>query len=112
MNIYELLFLVSLFGMIGLILIKVFNVMRKFMSGRELYDIKGSFILFILYFFLYIIGFVVMMLNPEILIYNFLFRLCTWLITLNVLFFFVELIYHLYEISQTTVRKRYFPERT
>jgi len=100
MNIYELLFIFHLFILFGILLAKIYNLM----SLCKTYNIKIAFLLFISYFIAWIGGFVIMMLNPEILIYNVLFRIGTWSITLNTLFLMIEIFFFLKSGSTPEIR--------
>lgn len=88
MNIYEFVFIVQFVIFIGIFLVKLYNVMSK---GRA-YDVKVSFLLFILGLFCHAVGFWIFMLKPEELIYWSLIRLENVISLVLVLFFFIELL--------------------
>lgn len=99
MTIQDLLFILYLIGILGIFLYKLYNIV----SLGKIYDLKVAIILFIGYFLAWLIGFVVFMLDPERLIYMFMFKIGTWLILLNVLFFIVELVFYLVSITEKAI---------
>jgi len=90
MSIYELLFILCFFGFLIITLMKLFNIF----SVGNFYDMKLAFIYFVSTFILYAVLFVIVLTNPEIIIYHALFNLCTWILRLNVLFMIIELFFY------------------
>ncbi len=82
MNIYDFLMVLQLLFAIGIFITKFYNVM----SSGQAYDMRWSFILFVGYFIAWGLGFTILMMRPEKLLFHVLFKFETWLIGLNVLF--------------------------
>lgn len=90
MNIHDALFFMQFFIIIGILLYKMYNVMNL----GQTYSMKAVWILFIGFFLAYALGMVILLLNPEKLIYVALFKLSTWFIVLNVGFLIIEIFYY------------------
>jgi len=104
MNIYEVFFLMQFLIAVGLLLLKFYNLMRP----ADNYTIEKAIITFIGYFLAYGVGFVVLLANAgEEVLYSLLFRLETWFIGLIVLFFIIEVIYLLKELSMGDTKKAF-----
>lgn len=86
---YQTLFLLQFVLAFGILVTKLFNLMLK----AKLYSIAISILLFIGYFFLYVIGFLTILINPTDLLLVQLFQLETWVISLNVIFFLAEIFF-------------------
>lgn len=75
MNIYEIMFLIQFIVFIGVFLVKIWNVMRI----GDFYSFELVWILLIGAGFTFAIGWIVVMGQPEVLIYQVLFRLQSWI---------------------------------
>lgn len=87
MDIFDLLFVISFIALIGISLAKLFNVM---LLGK-FYDIYKSIIFLIITVVSWFITLVILLINPEEVIFLTLFRFCTPILILNTLFFIIEL---------------------
>lgn len=96
MNVYGGIFLLAFVVCILIILAKLYNVM----SVCKWYDIRLGFILFIGYFLSWLVELIVFFDYPEKILYSQLFILSSWLITLNTLFFIIELIMYVAENAE------------
>jgi len=83
-----MLFLVQFLIIIGIILIKVYNMM----SVGQFYDIKLGFILFIGFFLAWLVGMIITLVYPQELLFLQLWKLENYLIVLNVVFLMFEII--------------------
>lgn len=88
MNIYEVFFILQFLIVIGIVLLELYNVMRV----STLYTLRIDFLLFIVFFISYLMGFIITMLNPTEYIYFLLLRVENIFIILNVLFFISSLL--------------------
>ena len=107
MEIQEVIFIFQLIMIVGITMIKFYNVMSQNKRKTNLmekeneekdkpifpYDIKISIILFVATIFLYGMGFTIQMLTVENLFYSSLFRYESLFLALNVLFFFIEMLF-------------------
>jgi len=91
MNFYEIMFILQFLGLLTILGYKLWFIL----SLGKTFDIRVSFFLFGGFFIPYILGFLIFMTNPEILIYQMLFNFETWLVGLNILFFAIEIMFHL-----------------
>lgn len=104
-NIYNVFFLLQFVCVLGIFLYKLYNVI-SFNKGKDglVYDMRISIILFISFWFCWLVGLVVLLLDPSELLYSTLFRLETWLILPNVLFLFIEIFYYLRDESKQPIK--------
>jgi len=96
MNLYETMFIMQFAILLILLLLKLYNIMNM----GEIYSYKISVLTFIIALMMWLIGFLIFMLHPEILIYNVMFNFHTWLLPFHVLFFIIELILMFKNIGQ------------
>lgn len=89
MNIYEVMFMLQLLGVLFIVGSKVYNVMRL----GDVINIVWSFLSFIAYFICWGIAAVVFMANPETLFYLMMFKFETWFMLLVVILFLAELFF-------------------
>jgi hypothetical protein len=99
MDIYEWLFTFFVLSMIGVTLYRVYNLMR----GGKLYDLPVGFILFAGVALVWFIGLVVVLTNPETILYIALFRLGTGFLVFNALFLFAEVFFALRDKATKTI---------
>ena len=104
-DIYAMLFAIQLFVFIAIFFYQVYLVMNI----GEGNDIKITFLLFIGMLFSFGIGFATMILGYEESLYSAMFAIETWVLPLNVILFFVLLIYHLKGVAEAGVRKAHKP---
>lgn len=90
MELYEVAFLLFFLGGMGLLALKLFNVVRCSTSG-PVYEFPGSITSFIGYILMWGFTFVVMLQEPSELLYVVLWQFMTWCMLLNVMLFFIEL---------------------
>jgi hypothetical protein len=98
--IYDAMFIIAFLVMMGIIFAKFYNAL----SVGSVYDIKIAFMLFSGYIVAWVTSFVVFAANPEIVIYNMLFRLSSWFLVLNVLFLIIEIILFLRDTAQRPIK--------
>lgn len=87
MNIYDFLFIVLFLGLMGISLYKLFNLM----SAGEVYDYRMTWILYIGFIMAWGGLLLILLLQPERLIYVTLFKFSTFFMGLNTLFLIAEL---------------------
>jgi len=100
MNIYEILFIVDLFFMLALVGFEAYNAMSLF----KVYSIKASFLMFASYFVAYLFNLIVVLMNPEIIVYSQIHKLFTGIMGLHTLLFFLNLLFHLKSNSTKVIR--------
>lgn len=100
MHIYDFLFIIQLFVVIGIVMYKIFNIMHV----GKLYDIKIVWIGLIIYLFAYLIGLVVFLMEPERLIYSVLFRIDSFLLVLTVMLTIIEFLLHVGAIGEQGIK--------
>lgn len=101
-NLSGFFFILQFLIIIGLLLLKLYNLMHK----GEVYGPPMMFITFILFFLMYGIGFVVTMIYNATPVFFLLFKLETWLVLLFVSFFIGEIFFMIGGIAKTP-RSRY-----
>ena len=97
--IYDAMFIIAFLVMISIIFIKFYNAL----SAGTFYDIRAAFMLFAGYLIAWVTSFIVFAANPEITIYNMLFKLGSWLMGLNVLFLIIEIILSMRDTAQKPI---------
>jgi hypothetical protein len=106
MNLYDIIFIIQFIIVIFITLFKVFNVMSyettKKLNEQDtnddyplFYDIRVSWILFMLFFITWVLGLFVFMLDPTELIYMTLFKFETLFVLMNVILLLIELFLNL-----------------
>lgn len=118
MDIYSFLLLVAVFGTLSVTGVKIYNVMHK----AEKYDIKVAVLLFAAFMLLWFFGFVATTTvasskitdvvgsgfestaKPYEPIFIVLFNLTSWLMALNAILLFIEIVYHIGRKSQEGVK--------
>lgn len=98
MNVYEVLFLLQFLMVIGVLVLKTVNVC----SLGTFLSLKYVFLSFVGYFLGWFIALVVMLANPETIVYIVFFKLESGLILLVVAFFVAELFL---SMKNTVLRK-------
>ena len=89
MNLYEVLFLLTLFILIGITLAKIYNL---FNAGNY-YSLSVGVLLFIAYSLFSFIALVVVLFNPETYFYSVMLKISIWGVSLNILFLIAEIIF-------------------
>jgi hypothetical protein len=74
--------------MLGVIGLKLYNLM----SGGKTYDLRMSFLLFAVCVMAFGFGIVIALLEPEELLYTVIFKIETWMLTLNVMTLIIEIL--------------------
>lgn len=90
MNIYDILFIIGFFVLLGTTGLKLFNLFRK----TDLYDLSWSIMLFIISTLGFGICFIVGILDYSEILFSVLGILVSGVFLLNVIFFFVELMFY------------------
>ena len=112
-DVIDVMFLLQFFIVVGILLLELFNVMSvgKFFRFDKFkkdsvtgesdphFAMKISFMLFIVFFLFYLVGFICLVSYPEIVLFIVLFQLESWLIILHVVFFISALFFYLKERS-------------
>lgn len=88
-NFLDMLFILQLIAVLGISFYKLYNIMHK----ATKYDITISILLFIGFFIAWGFGLINIMFNYGSVIYIQIFLLETWFILLNVIFFFIEVVF-------------------
>jgi len=91
---------------IGIILVTTYNVMTL----GSLYKVAISFLLWVLYLICIGVGFVVFMSEPETMLFSMLWKFEAWFITLQTIYLFIQVFYHLRE-KAIFPDQMYKPER-
>jgi len=86
-NINEILFIFHILAMLGMSGFRLYNIMT---FGR-VYDIKMTFIFFFTSLIVFFIGFAITM-TDYLTIYHLVFKITTFLLIINVLFTFIEIL--------------------
>ncbi len=106
-GLYEMFFFISFIGVIGITLVKTYNVM----SNGKVYNVKLCTILFISFLLCWGISFAVFMINPETKLYDILFRFETVFLVLNGGYFAAEILFSLRDNAKEII-KHHTPERS
>lgn len=96
---YNTFFLLQFLVAVGITGFKVYNV---FSSG-EAYSFKAAVIMFLGYLVTWFVGLLLVLLEPEQLLFSMLYQLEVWLLSLNVLFFIIEIFFIVRDLAKSPV---------
>lgn len=100
MDIFDLMFIIQFIVLITVIMAKFYNVM----SSGLWYDIKIAFVLWGTFLIAWVVGGVILMINPTELIFSQLYKLGSWMILLNFVFLAIEIFFHIRDRSLVTIQ--------
>lgn len=95
-DVFGALFILQLLIVFGIFGLKLYNIMRM----GALYDIYVGVVLFIGFFLAYFLGLVVVLTNPEEILYFTIWKFQTYLVLLNFLFLAIELFIYLGSVAK------------
>jgi cytosine/uracil/thiamine/allantoin permease len=90
MDIYELLFIVALAGCTAIIINKLYNVYEYFLNN-QIQSLFSSLLLFVGYSLFWFFAYLVLIENPESILYMMIFNLLSWVMGVNFILTAIEL---------------------
>lgn len=99
-TLYEMFFLLQFLVVFGIILCKTYNIMKQ----GEFYDISMAWILFMLFFIAWGVGFVITLLGYTETLYSQLFKFESFFVLLNIGFMIAEHLFQLKALGLTAIK--------